>query len=270
LTLSFIFFFFNIFFYFLFNILLSTGASATLTGLTPATAYTLRVRAKDAAGNLSALSAAVTFTTAAAPVDTTAPTTPGTPVASAITSSGATLTWAASTDNVGVTGYTVFRRVGTTDTQLATSTGPTTALTGLTAATAYTVVVRARDAAGNLSAASNPVTFTTLTGGGGGGGCTAAYTITNSWAGGFQGSVVVTNTATTASTSWTVTWTFANGQVITQLWGGLVTQTGTGVSVRNETWNGALSPNATATFGFLVDMSGTTNTIPTLTCSRTP
>jgi endoglucanase len=130
------------------------------------------------------------------------------------------------------------------------------------------VVVRARDAAGNQSAASAATTFTTSSTGGGGG-CSAAYSITNTWDTGFQGSVVVTNNGTTASTGWTVTWTYANGQVISQLWGGLLTQTGASVSVRNESYNGALAPNATATFGFLAS-HGATNATPVLTCTRTP
>lgn len=101
-----------------------------------------------------------------------------------------------------------------------------------------------------------------------GGGCTATYTITNSWGGGFQGAVLVKNTGTTATTTWTVRWTFANGQVITQLWGGQLTQTGATVTVRNETWNGVLAPNATTTLGFLANSNGS-NGIPTVSCSRT-
>jgi cellulase/cellobiase CelA1 len=96
------------------------------------------------------------------------------------------------------------------------------------------------------------------------------YTITNSWGGAFQGQVVVTNTGTTATTGWTVTWSFANGQVITQLWGGRVTQSGAAVSVINETWNGSLNANATATFGFNANWNNATNAIPVLTCRRTP
>jgi hypothetical protein len=101
------------------------------------------------------------------------------------------------------------------------------------------------------------------------GGCSAAYSITNSWQGGFQGSVVVTNTGAGATTSWTVRWTFAAGQVITQLWGGRLAQSGSGVTVTNETWNGSLGPNATTSVGFLATWNGT-NALPTLSCTRTP
>jgi xyloglucan-specific exo-beta-1,4-glucanase len=81
--------------------------------------------------------------------------------------------------------------------------------------------------------------------------------------------VVVRNTGATATTGWTVRWTFANGQVITQLWGGLSSQTGSAVTVRNESWNGGLAPNATTTFGFLANWNGT-NAVPVATCTRTP
>jgi hypothetical protein len=101
-----------------------------------------------------------------------------------------------------------------------------------------------------------------------GNGCSAVYTITNSWGGGFQGAVTVTNTGAGTSTGWTVTWTYANGQVITQLWGGLLTQTGANVSVKNESYNGALATGASATFGFLASWT-TANAIPAVTCRRT-
>jgi cellulase/cellobiase CelA1 len=79
----------------------------------------------------------------------------------------------------------------------------------------------------------------------------------------------VTNTGTSATTSWQVMWTFANGQSISQLWGGIHTQAGGTVTVRNESWNGSLAPNASTTFGFLASWAGT-NGVPALTCARTP
>jgi cellulase/cellobiase CelA1 len=77
---------------------------------------------------------------------------------------------------------------------------------------------------------------------------------------------VLVTAGTTAITSWTVTFTFANGQTITQLWNGTVTQTGSAVTVRNVSYNGSLGPNASTTFGFLANWNGT-NAIPTnVTC----
>ena len=89
--------------------------------------------------------------------DTQAPTAPTNLAASAITETTATLTWTASTDNVGVTGYEVFQGA----TSIGTVTGTTANITGLTASTNYTFSVKATDAAGNVSAASNSVNFTT-------------------------------------------------------------------------------------------------------------
>ena len=134
-----------------------TGTTYTATGLTASTAYTFSVKAKDAAGNVSASSNTVNVTTLANTSDTTAPSAP-TLTASGTTQTSTNLSWTASTDNVGVTGYDVYR--GTT--LLTTVTGTTYTATGLTASTAYSFTVRAKDAAGNVSASSNTVNVTTL------------------------------------------------------------------------------------------------------------
>ncbi|MDP3681695.1 MAG: GEVED domain-containing protein [Flavobacterium sp.] len=93
--------------------------------------------------------------------DTTAPSAPTALTASGTTQTTTTLSWTAATDNVGVTGYNVYR--GTT--LLGTVSTTTYNVTGLTAATAYTFSVKAKDAAGNISASSNVVNVTTTSGG---------------------------------------------------------------------------------------------------------
>ncbi len=90
--------------------------------------------------------------------DTQAPTVPSGLAASGTTQTGFTLNWAASTDNVGVTGYEVYRN----GTLAASPTTNTTTLTGLSAGTTYAMTVKARDAAGNLSAASATLSVSTL------------------------------------------------------------------------------------------------------------
>jgi mannan endo-1,4-beta-mannosidase len=96
-------------------------------------------------------------------VDTQAPTVPTGLASSNVTGSSFTLTWTASTDNVGVTGYDVYR--GTT---LAGSSSTTSFnVTGLAASTAYSMTVRAKDAAGNVSAASAALSVTTSAASGG-------------------------------------------------------------------------------------------------------
>ncbi|MBT2478827.1 carbohydrate binding domain-containing protein [Streptomyces sp. ISL-94] len=89
--------------------------------------------------------------------DTTAPTAPGGLTSTGKTASTVSLSWAASTDNVGVTGYDVYQGGA----KVATSTTTSATVTGLAANTAYAFTVRARDLAGNTSAASASLTVTT-------------------------------------------------------------------------------------------------------------
>ncbi|OWP75736.1 endonuclease [Flavobacterium oreochromis] len=133
-----------------------TGTTATITGLIASTTYSFTVKAKDAAGNLSATSSALSITTATV-TDTTAPSAPNTLSASNITTTGCTLSWAVSTDNVGVTAYDVYQ--GST---LKTSvTGTSVTITGLSASSTYSFAVKARDAVGNSSSSSPIVNVTT-------------------------------------------------------------------------------------------------------------
>jgi RHS repeat-associated protein len=135
-------------------------------GLTPSTSYSYRVRATDAAGNISANSSIATATTQAPP-DTTAPSAPTGLAATVASTTQINLTWTASTDNVGVTGYRVERCQGmgcTNFVEIAAPTATSFSNTGLTAATSYSYRVRATDAAGNLSGYSNVVSATTGTG----------------------------------------------------------------------------------------------------------
>ncbi|MGW0804771.1 cellulose binding domain-containing protein [Nonomuraea sp. NPDC002799] len=98
------------------------------------------------------------------------------------------------------------------------------------------------------------------------GGCTATFKNAGQWQGGFQGEVTVKNTGSAAMSAWSAAWTFANGQQITQIWGGTLSATGSAVTVKNVSWNGSLAPGATATFGFLASWTGA-NTAPAPTCS---
>ncbi len=123
------------------------------------TTYSYQVRARDAAGNTSALSATASVTTPNVP-DTQAPTAPTNLTATAVSTSQINLTWTAATDNVGVVSYDVYRgtaKIATVTSASATSFGDT----GLLANTQYSYTVKARDAAGNVSASSSTATATT-------------------------------------------------------------------------------------------------------------
>ncbi len=143
---------------------IATPAAASFndTGLVAATGYSYRVRATDAAGNLSGYSNIASATTAAP--DSVAPTVPMNLTATAVSSSQINLAWSASTDNVGVTGYLLEHCIGAGCSawiSIGTTTGTTFNDTGLAAATTYRYWVRATDAAGNLSGWSSIVGATT-------------------------------------------------------------------------------------------------------------
>jgi endoglucanase len=237
-------------------LLLLNASTNTLavTGLLPERTYQFTVRARDGAGNRSTASPAVSVTTPAATgQDTTPPTAPGTPTASAVGPTGLTLTWGAATDNVGVTGYRVYR---SGNVLVGSATGTTLAVTGLTAATAYTFTVVAVDAAGNASAASAPLTVTTADPPAAGA-CRVGY-VTSGWDSGFSANITITNTGTAALNGWTLAFTFpSTGQKVSQSWSATFTQTGTSVTATNVSYNGTLAPGASTGFGFNGTHTGT-------------
>ncbi|GAB3180704.1 cellulase family glycosylhydrolase [Streptomyces incanus] len=187
--------------------------------------------------------------------DTTAPTAPGTPTASSVTSSSATLTWAAATDANGVTGYDVVRISNGGETVVTTTASTFATLTGLSPATPYTYAVYARDAAGNRSPRSGTVTVTTSSGGGQGA-CEVRYRVTNEWPGGFQGEVIIHNTGSSAVAGWTLNWTFPGAQRITNMWGGTPVQTGSEVSVASAPYTASIPAAGSVTLGFTATITG--------------
>ncbi|WP_455359585.1 fibronectin type III domain-containing protein [Streptomyces sp. SYSU K21746] len=131
-----------------------------IDGLTPSTAYTFTVRARDAAGNVSPPSAAVPVTMPAPAVDDdVAPTGPTRLTGRADGPRAATLSWRRSTDDVGVTSYDIYQG----GVRIHSVSGSATAarVTGLRPDTVYTFTVRARDAAEHSSPASGAVDVTT-------------------------------------------------------------------------------------------------------------
>jgi len=137
----------------------TTGTNAVIQGLAPNTQYRFAVRARDAAGNLSAFSsellASTTVDTGSG--DTTAPTAPTGLTSTGKTSTTVSLVWNASADNVGVASYEVYASGVLAGSSAATS----YTVTGLSPGTRYTFTVKAKDAAGNLSASSNSFAINT-------------------------------------------------------------------------------------------------------------
>jgi len=116
------------------------------------------------------------------------------------------------------------------------------------------------------SPSSSPSTSASPSSSAGHSGCTAAYQVTSQWGGGFQGTVTVTNSSATASSAWTVTFTFANGQQVTQSWNTTLSQSGATVTANNAAYNGSLAAGASTSFGFLASWNGT-NAVPSISCT---
>jgi hypothetical protein len=148
-----------------------TGTLATVT-FTAIAAGTSSLTFDFTAGSTNQCDVAVLYSNALTAVtngsytvgDTTPPTAPTNVTASSTSSSGINLSWTASTDNVGVTGYQVFRCSGASCTptvQVATTTTNSFADSGLTPSTSYSYNLKAFDAAGNLSVVSTTATAVT-------------------------------------------------------------------------------------------------------------
>ncbi|MFJ3881116.1 fibronectin type III domain-containing protein [Streptomyces sp. NPDC090077] len=131
-----------------------------ITGLTAQTSYTFAVRAKDAAGNRSALSAPAQVTTPAAKAeDRQPPTAPPAATGRAEGPHAARLSWDAAADDTAVTAYDVYQ--GGVRVHTAPGTDGSTTVTGLQPGTAYVFTVRARDGSDNSSPDGPPVAVTT-------------------------------------------------------------------------------------------------------------
>lgn len=95
--------------------------------------------------------------------------------------------------------------------------------------------------------------------------CVADYTLTNSWPGGYQAQVTVTAGDTTLN-GWTVTLDLPDGQTITSLWNGSLSQQGTSAHVANLGYNATVSPAKSTSFGFLGALTRGQPAMPVVRC----
>ena len=257
---------------------LPSGVSAAFspTSSTTSSVLTLTVGSSTAAGSYTitvtgtsgSLTSAVTLT-----LTVTTKATPGFTLAASPTSLSLT-TGIGSTDTVtvtdlgGFTGSVTLAASGLPSGVTASfATNPTTGssvvtFTASSSATAGTSTVTITGVSGTLTA----TTSVALTVGGGpvGLACHIGYTISSQWGGGFGAAITINNTGTTAISNWTLTWTFANGQTITQLWNGAETQSGANVTVNNLSYNGSIPAGGSYTgMGFNGSWNNSTNAVPT-------
>ncbi|WP_194821069.1 cellulose binding domain-containing protein [Micromonospora sp. S-DT3-3-22] len=222
--------------------------------------YLFRISARDVVGHRSLSSEPVTVVTPVTDTgpDTTPPSAPQNLTLGDVTDSTATLSWSPSTDDVGVRGYNVYRFDGWY-TSVLVATVPTTTYTVAlppppSPPLRYQFYVRARDAAGNVSIASNTVTAPTTTtppttpmppppt-------CRVTYQNQSEWQGGFVTVVTVQNTATAPVDGWTLTFSFRGDQRITSGWNATTSQSGATVTARNVDWNRVVAANGSVSFG---------------------
>ncbi len=228
-----------------------SGTSYAATSLNAGTTYYFTVKAVNAGGS-SVASNQASAKTPAAP----APGAPAGLTATPSSSSQINLSWTASATS-GVT-YSVYSGTssGATTTLVASSVGGTSyAATGLTASTTYYFTVKAVSAAGGVSAASNQASAATQAAAAGG--CHVAYVDQNDWGSGFTGAISITNSGSTALTTWVLTWTYAGNQALNQSWNANYTQSGHAVSLTSMSYNGSIAAGATLSgVGFNANYSG--------------
>ena len=141
----------------------STTTQYTDTKVSENTTYSYQVSAVDAANNVSNASPAVKITTPRV-ADTQAPATPKNFTGTAVSPTQINLRWSASSDNVSVQSYSVYRYPFTGSSEkLLTTTATEVGDTGLKPNTSYTYHITARDGAGNVSAKSQTITVKTPT-----------------------------------------------------------------------------------------------------------
>jgi hypothetical protein len=229
----------------------------------PTSEFRISLAARDTQGNYSPGAAlnVVTPATDTGP-DTTPPLAPTNLAARDVTGSGAELTWSAATDDVGVTGYQVFRWDGWyTSSLLATVTGTSHRVNLLSGRNLF--YIRAVDAVGNVSLATPTVS---LNGTGPGTPtptstpvqrtCHVDYTISSQWRGGFIAEVTIYNVGSAPVDGWTLSFDFTDRQRVRSAWNARYTQSGTTVTARDMRWNRRIPSGGSVSFGIMGSWTG--------------
>lgn len=96
--------------------------------------------------------------------------------------------------------------------------------------------------------------------------CTASYSLSQTWPGGFQAQVTVTNPTTTMMNGWTVSWVVPDGEAVSSSWNGTLSQAGSLATVTAASWNSQLAAGASTSFGFTANFSGTPSVPSSISC----
>jgi hypothetical protein len=184
-------------------------------------------------------------------------TAPGTPSASNVTATQATVSWSPAGGGQ-VDKYNVYRQFGTTSELLGTSTSGSFTANNLNPGTAYTLNVVAVDQQGHQSLPSEPVRFVTSTPTNST--CAVTYNVTQGWGSGFVTNVAITNTGPNAINGWTLAFSFPSSteSVSSSNWNANWSENGTNVIATNVDWDGGLAPNGgnSVSIGFVANQNG--------------
>jgi len=241
--------------------LTTVGAVTTVTiteGIYPAQQYRFSIQAKDTLGPPSAATSITLVTPASDTGDQTAPTAPTNLSVGNVTATTVDLSWTGSTDYVGVVGYDVYLFDGFfISTRLATVLGTRyTASLQSNPTGQHHYYVRARDAAGNLSIASNLVGVIVRSGGPSltsspppSLSCKVTYSNASVWQGGFVANITIANTGASQVVGWALTFTFGGDQQVRSGWGIVSSQSGQTVTLSNDTWNKTIPAGSSVSVG---------------------
>jgi cellulose 1,4-beta-cellobiosidase len=241
----------------------TTGTSVlTLTASSTATTGAATVTIKGTSGSTTATTTIALTVVSSAGSFTLAPSASSLPITQGKTATD-TITL---TDVNGFTGSVTLAATGLpSGVTVAYGTNPTTGSSVLTFTASATATVGSATVTitGTSGSTTAKTTIALTVASSASGGCTVDYAISPQNNSAFGATITIVN-GSTAITSWTLTWSFANGQTVAQLWNGIETQSGASVTVKNEPYNGSIAANGTLTgIGFNGTWNGTTNAIPT-------
>jgi hypothetical protein len=239
---------------------LSSGKATLATSFATAGSYSLTAVYAGSTTYATSTSSAVSVTVSVA---TKTATTTSLTASTTTPTVGASVTLTATVAPAAATGTVTFYSGATSLGTGTLASGVATLATSFAAAGTDSLTAVYGGSATYATSTSSAVSITVSSGTGTGFACSVLYTVSAQSPTTFGGAFVLGNTGTTAWTSWTLTWAFANGQTISSFWNGVETQSGANVSVGSESYNGAVAPGAFATnIGFDGIWNGVSNQIP--------